>query len=151
VSQEPLAPTPGDARLRDPRLPRSVPPPSMRLVPRQARTHHNERKRDLALFNLAIDSKLRGCDVVTVPCRVDRGGVHRTTTFFASTLFTRADLSIPDGRHAARRQLFRRLWQDPSFRLLRCPGTRARTRKGWDHQSRCKRVVRHGGQCLGMG
>lgn len=28
-----------------------------------------ERKRDLALFNLAIDSKLRGCDVVAV--RVD--------------------------------------------------------------------------------
>jgi hypothetical protein len=27
------------------------------------------RKRDLALFNLAVDSKLRGCDVVTV--RVD--------------------------------------------------------------------------------
>jgi hypothetical protein len=28
-----------------------------------------DRKRDLALFNLAIDSKLRGCDVVAV--RVD--------------------------------------------------------------------------------
>jgi hypothetical protein len=28
-----------------------------------------ERKRDIALFNLAIDSKLRGCDVVAV--RVD--------------------------------------------------------------------------------
>jgi hypothetical protein len=28
-----------------------------------------ERERDLALFNLAIDSKLRGCDVVAV--RVD--------------------------------------------------------------------------------
>ncbi len=27
----------------------------------------NERnKRDLAMFNLAIDSKLRGCDVVTI-------------------------------------------------------------------------------------
>jgi integrase len=25
-----------------------------------------ERKRDLALFNLAIDSKLRGCDVVAI-------------------------------------------------------------------------------------
>jgi hypothetical protein len=25
-----------------------------------------DRKRDLALFNLAIDSKLRGCDVVTI-------------------------------------------------------------------------------------
>jgi hypothetical protein len=25
-----------------------------------------DRKRDLALFNLAIDSKLRGCDVVSV-------------------------------------------------------------------------------------
>ena len=25
-----------------------------------------ERKRDLALFNLAIDSKLRGCDVVSL-------------------------------------------------------------------------------------
>jgi hypothetical protein len=24
-----------------------------------------DRKRDLALFNLAIDSKLRGCDLVT--------------------------------------------------------------------------------------
>jgi hypothetical protein len=25
------------------------------------------RKRDLALFNLAIDSKLRGCDLVSLP------------------------------------------------------------------------------------
>lgn len=35
------------------------------------RTKHQmaDRKRDLALFNLAIDSKLRGCDVVAV--RVD--------------------------------------------------------------------------------
>ena len=29
-------------------------------------------KRDLALFNLAIDSKLRGCDLVAL--RVDQGG-----------------------------------------------------------------------------
>src|SRR5258706_12078716 len=29
------------------------------------------KKRDLPLFNLAIDSKLRGCDVVAVAVRVD--------------------------------------------------------------------------------
>ena len=33
------------------------------------------RKRDLALFNLAIDSKLRGCDVVAV--RVDEFSAER--------------------------------------------------------------------------
>lgn len=27
------------------------------------------KKRDLAPFNLAIDSKLRGCDVVAISCR----------------------------------------------------------------------------------
>src|SRR5215813_9096697 len=43
------------------------------------------RARDLALFNLAIDSKLRGCDVVAVPSRtvtqrrVDRRySLHKT-------------------------------------------------------------------------
>jgi len=30
----------------------------------RARLHLESRKRDLALFNLAIDSKLRGCDLV---------------------------------------------------------------------------------------
>jgi hypothetical protein len=46
------------------------------------------RKRDLALFNLAIDSKLRGCDVVTVRvddvapsgCAVDRATVRQKKT-----------------------------------------------------------------------
>jgi integrase len=32
----------------------------------RARLHLESRKRDLALFNLAIDSKLRGCDVVAL-------------------------------------------------------------------------------------
>ena len=35
----------------------------------QTKLHMEGRKRGLALFNLAIDSKLRGCDVVAV--RVD--------------------------------------------------------------------------------
>jgi integrase len=35
----------------------------------RTKLHMEDRKRDLALFNLAIDSKLRGCDVVAV--RVD--------------------------------------------------------------------------------
>jgi integrase len=34
-----------------------------------AKLHLERRKRDLALFNLAIDSKLRGCDLVAL--RVD--------------------------------------------------------------------------------
>ena len=33
----------------------------------RTRLQMENRKRDLALFNLAIDSKLRGCDVVGVP------------------------------------------------------------------------------------
>jgi hypothetical protein len=42
-----------------------------------------KRTRDLAMFNLAIDSKLRGCDVVSLrvedvaPCRYDRRSPHR--------------------------------------------------------------------------
>jgi hypothetical protein len=37
------------------------------------------RTRDLAMFNLAIDSKLRGCDVVSLKVEDDRGGrsLHR--------------------------------------------------------------------------
>ena len=35
--------------------------------PNQARISHNIR--DFALFNLAIDSKLRGCDLVTLKIR----------------------------------------------------------------------------------
>ena len=30
------------------------------------------RARDLAMFNLAIDSKLRGCDVVQAVCRISQ-------------------------------------------------------------------------------
>lgn len=30
----------------------------------RSRLQHNGRTRDLAMFNLAIDSKLRGCDLV---------------------------------------------------------------------------------------
>jgi integrase len=47
-----------------------------------------DRKRDLALFNLAIDSKLRGCDVVALKvediaphgCAVDRATVRQKKT-----------------------------------------------------------------------
>src|SRR5437660_6550224 len=46
------------------------------------------RKRDLALFNLAIDSKLRGCDVVSIRvedvaprgCALDRATVRQRKT-----------------------------------------------------------------------
>src|SRR5947208_12672170 len=46
------------------------------------------RKRDLALFNLAIDSKLRGCDVVSIMveevaprgCALDRATVRQKKT-----------------------------------------------------------------------
>ena len=46
------------------------------------------RKRDLALFNLAIDSKLRGCDVVSIRvedvaprgCALDRATVRQKKT-----------------------------------------------------------------------
>jgi len=38
------------------------------------------RKRDLALFNLAIDSKLRGCDIITLRDIAPNGySVDRTT------------------------------------------------------------------------
>jgi integrase len=47
-----------------------------------------DRKRDLAMFNLAIDSKLRGCDVVALKvediathgCAVDRATVRQKKT-----------------------------------------------------------------------
>jgi hypothetical protein len=32
----------------------------------RVRLHLEQRKRDLAMFNLAIDSKLRGCDLVRI-------------------------------------------------------------------------------------
>ncbi len=46
------------------------------------------RVRDLALFNLAIDSKLRGCDLVALRvCNVAQGGrvLHRTTVLQRKT------------------------------------------------------------------
>ena len=40
----------------------------------RVRLQMKHRKRDLALFNLAIDSKLRGCDLVSLRVRRHRGG-----------------------------------------------------------------------------
>ena len=37
----------------------------------RTRLQLERRTRDLALFNLAIDSKLRGCDVVTVRVKIE--------------------------------------------------------------------------------
>jgi hypothetical protein len=38
-----------------------------------------DRKRDLALFNLAIDSKLRGCDVVALRVEANGYAIERAT------------------------------------------------------------------------
>jgi integrase len=54
----------------------------------RARLQLEDRKRDLALFNLAIDSKLRGCDVVFIKvedvaprgCALDRATVRQKKT-----------------------------------------------------------------------
>jgi hypothetical protein len=48
--------------------------PSRPLQPSHVRSIRTKlqmqgRQRDLALFNLAIDSKLRSCDAVAIPCR----------------------------------------------------------------------------------
>jgi hypothetical protein len=43
------------------------------------------RVRDLAMFNLAIDSKLRGCDVVAIRVEdVAAGGIHRGSRYRAT-------------------------------------------------------------------
>jgi len=49
-------------------LPRAMDPPlqARHVWAIRTRLQLAERKRDLALFNLAIDSKLRGCDVVSL-------------------------------------------------------------------------------------
>jgi len=51
----------------------------------RAKLQLGRRTRDLALFNLAIDSKLRGCDLVRAPCRrrccaMDRASVRQSKT-----------------------------------------------------------------------
>ncbi len=50
-----------------------------------------ERTRDLALFNLAIDSKLRGCDVVAVG--VSEASIPRALLSIASIVLLRTDPS----------------------------------------------------------
>jgi integrase len=47
-----------------------------------------DRKRDLALFNLAIDSKLRGCDVVAL--KVEDIAPHGTRVHHLLHAYTRA-------------------------------------------------------------
>lgn len=58
------------------------------------------RARDLAMFNLAIDSKLRGCDVVSIKvgdiapngCAIDRATVRQNASWadcFRSSLIAR--------------------------------------------------------------
>jgi hypothetical protein len=49
----------------------------------RTRLQLERRSQDLALFNLAIDSKSRGCDVVAV--RVDDVAPNRTAGAFAQT------------------------------------------------------------------
>src|SRR5436190_10761172 len=54
----------------------------------RTRLQLEDRKRDLALFNLAIDSKLRGCDLVSITvedvaprgCCLDRATVRQWKT-----------------------------------------------------------------------
>ena len=45
-----------------------------RPPPRLTKPQIEGRARDLAMFNLAIDSKLRGCDVVAIRVEVAAGG-----------------------------------------------------------------------------
>ena len=52
---------------------RPLKPKEAWTIPVQLQTKRS--KRDLALFNLAIDSKLRGCDLVAL--RVAAGGLAR--------------------------------------------------------------------------
>jgi hypothetical protein len=46
----------------------------------RTRLQHERRVRDLAMFNLAIDSKLRGCDMVRLAAALyffERAAIHR--------------------------------------------------------------------------
>ena len=112
-----------------------------------------DRKRDLAMFNLAIDSKLRGCDVVALKVEdiaphgyaVERATVRQKKTGvpvrFEVTEQTRQ--AVDDYIRAADRK--------PGDFPVRCAATAraqpinsaicaARQRMDWRHRSRCVHV-----------
>ena len=70
------------------------------------------RTHDLAMFNLAIDSKLRGCDVVAIK------GIGESAT--ARLLSGSVDLADDHALRTARRNQCGNAGVDPSFGSTRC-------------------------------
>jgi integrase len=68
------------------RLIRPKPPLKPRHIwASRTRLQHDHRVRDLAMFNLAIDSKLRGCDLVRLRVSdVVLGGTVRLRTYHSA-------------------------------------------------------------------
>src|SRR5204862_124828 len=64
----------------------------------RVRLQLEQRRRDLALFNLAIDSKLRGCDLVRLRINdVSVGGHHRRPLVVACSFRLIVSLGTPPG------------------------------------------------------
>ena len=68
----------------------------------RTRVQLEDRKRDLALFNLAIDSKLRGCDLVSImvedvaprSCCLDRATVRQKKTGHSAVITASAMATV---------------------------------------------------------
>jgi integrase len=79
-----------------------------------------DRKRDLALFNLAIDSKLRGCDVVALKVEdiaphgyaVDRATMRQKKTG-RPVRFELTELTLTESRDARSHMTYGICWADP--------------------------------------
>ena len=90
----------------------------------RTRLHLLRRFRDLALFNLAIDSKLRGCDLVGLKLLTWRPMVSRRSSLRSTTQNRKARSLRDDGANAPsdRRLYLATAWNIWSIRL---PWTRS--------------------------
>jgi hypothetical protein len=80
----------------------------------RTRLQLSKRRRDLALFNLAIDSKLRGCDLVSLKVEdVAPMGVQRSVRQFVRRRRTSLSASNSRSRRAKRSMItFRKICKD---------------------------------------
>ena len=78
----------------------------------RARLELKKRVRDLALFNLAIDSKLRGCDLVRLKVEdVAAGGEVKARAIIIQQKTKRpVQFEITEHTRTLRQSRFRRLW-----------------------------------------
>jgi integrase len=118
---------------------------SQAAAPAEARLGNSRRaernKRDLAMFNLAIDSKLRGCDVVTIKVddiapsgyTVDRATVRQRKTGrpvrFELTEHTRQ--AVDDYLKRSRKKLGEFLFTGPKSRCSMTPRQYGRIVSEW--------------------